>query len=50
MFEKEFEEMTKEEMQRFLIMEAADGKTKEEAVQRLLDLLGLKWPNDEKKD
>ncbi|WP_162843073.1 hypothetical protein [Slackia faecicanis] len=48
MDEKEFEEMTKEEMQRFLIMEAADGRTKEEAMQRLLDLLGLKWPEDTK--
>lgn len=48
MEDREFQEMTKEEMQRFLIMEAADGRTKEEAMQRLLDLLGIKWPEEKK--
>ena len=46
MGENEFEEMAKDEMRRFLAMEAEDGKTKEEALQRLIDLLGIKWPGE----
>ena len=42
------EEMTKEEMQRFLNREAEKGSTEEEALKALADILGIKFPQIEK--
>ena len=42
------EEMTKEEMQRFLNREAEKGSTEEEALKALVDILGIKFPQIEK--
>lgn len=38
------EEMTKEEMQRFLNREAEKGSTEYEALKALADILGIKFP------
>lgn len=38
------EEMTKEEMQRFLNREAEKGTTEYEALKALADILGIKFP------
>lgn len=38
------EEMTKEEMQRFLNREAEKGATEYEALKALADILGIKFP------
>jgi len=38
------ESMTKEEMQRFLNEEAEQGHSKEEALDRLMRILGIKFP------
>ncbi len=42
------EEMTKEEMQRFLNREAEKGSTEQEALKALADILGIKFPRIEK--
>ncbi len=47
MGEEELDGMTREEMQRFLIMEAVDGRSKEEVLDRLLEVLGIAWPGSE---
>lgn len=47
MDEKEFEEMTKEEMQRFLIKEAQRGSSEFEAYRNLMDILGIEFPKEE---
>lgn len=38
------ESMTKEEMQRFLNEEAEQGHSKEEALDRLMRILGIRFP------
>lgn len=43
------EEMTKEEMQRYLIKEAQRGSSELEAYRNLMEILGIKFPNDNKK-
>lgn len=43
------EEMTKEEMQRYLIKEAQRGSTELEAYRNLMEILGIEFPNDNKK-
>lgn len=47
MAEEEHEEMTKEEMQRFLIKEAQRGSTEFEAYRNLMEILGIEFPKDE---
>lgn len=42
------EEMTKEEMQRFLIKEAQRGSTELEAYRNLMEILGIEFPAGEK--
>ena len=42
------EEMTKEEMQRFLNREAEKGSSEQEALKALADILGIKFPRIEK--
>ena len=41
-------EMTKEEMQRFLIKEAQRGSTEMEAYRNLMEILGIEFPNEKK--
>lgn len=43
------EEMTREEMQRYLNQRAAEGLTRHEAQDKLMEVLGLYYPEDEKK-
>lgn len=45
MEEKE-EEMTKEEMQRFLIKEAQRGSDELDAYRNLMEILGIEFPKD----
>lgn len=40
------EDMTKEEMQRFLIKEAQRGSTEIEAYRNLMEILGIEYPAD----
>lgn len=40
------EEMTKEEMQRFLIKEAQRGSGELEAYRNLMEILGIEFPTD----
>ena len=40
------EEMTKEEMQRFLIKEAQRGCSELEAYRNLMEILGIEFPAD----
>lgn len=42
------EEMTKEEMQRFLNREAEKGSTEGEALKALAEILGIKFPEIKK--
>ena len=42
------EEMTKEEMQRFLIKEAQRGSSELEAYRNLMEILGIEFPIGEK--
>ena len=42
------EEMTKEEMQRFLIKEAQRGSSELEAYRNLMEILGIEFPAGEK--
>lgn len=42
------EEMTKEEMQRFLIKEAQRGRSEMEAYRNLMEILGIKFPIEDK--
>ena len=44
------EEMTKEEMQRFLIKEAQRGSTEMEAYRNLMEIIGIEFPNESKKE
>lgn len=44
------EEMSKEEMQRFLIKEAQRGSTEMEAYRNLMEILGIEFPKDKSKD
>lgn len=44
------ENMTKEEMQRFLIKEAQRGATEMEAYRNLMEILGIEFPNEGKKE
>ena len=46
--ENGMEEMTKEEMQRFLIKEAQRGSTEMEAYRNLMEILGIEFPNEKK--
>lgn len=43
------EEMTKEEMQRFLIKEAQRGSEELEAYRNLMEILGIEFPNEKPK-
>lgn len=43
-WEERMEEMTKEEMQRFLNREAEQGSTEYEALKALVDILGISFP------
>lgn len=36
--------MTREEMQRFLDYQASEGKTKQQALEALAEILGIKFP------
>ncbi len=45
---KSMEEMTKEEMQRFLIKEAQRGSTEMEAYRNLMEILGIEFPIEDK--
>ncbi len=40
------EEMTKEEMQRFLIKEAQRGTSEIDAYRNLMDIIGIEFPKD----
>lgn len=40
-------EMTKEEMQRFLIKEAQRGSSEMEAYRNLMEILGIEYPKTE---
>lgn len=42
------EEMTKEEMQRFLIKEAQRGSSEMEAYRNLMEIIGIEYPMEEK--
>lgn len=44
------EEMTKEEMQRYLIQQAKAGKSEAEAFRNFIELLGLEYPIEDKED
>ena len=46
--ESGMEEMTKEEMQQFLIKEAQRGSTEMEAYRNLMEILGIEFPNEKK--
>lgn len=43
-WEERMEEMTKEEMQRFLNREAEQGNTEYETLKALVDILGISFP------
>lgn len=43
------DEMTKEEMQRYLIKEAQRGSTELEAYRNLMEILGIEFPHESKK-
>ena len=47
MEEREYEEMTKEEMQRFLVKEAQRGSSEFEAYKNLVEILGIEFPKEE---
>lgn len=42
------ESMSKEEMQRFLMIEAQRGSTEMEAYRNLMEILGIEFPSDQK--
>lgn len=42
------EEMTAIEMQRFLNQQYAEGKTEMEAYRKLMEVLGIKYPTQDK--
>lgn len=44
------ESMTNEEMQRFLIKEAQRGSSEMEAYRNLMEILGIGFPNESKKE
>lgn len=46
----ENEEMTKEEMQRFLIKESQRGSTEIEAYRNLMEIIGIEFPKDKKSE
>lgn len=48
--EGSMEEMTKEEMQRFLNREAEKGSSEYEALKALADILGIEFPELKKAD
>ena len=43
---EEMQEMTCQEMQRFLNQQHADGKTEIQAYRNLMDILGLSYPQE----
>ena len=43
---EEYNEMTKEEMQRFLIKEAQRGCSELEAYRNLMEIIGIEYPKD----
>ncbi|MCI7303074.1 MAG: hypothetical protein SOR93_14100 [Clostridiales Family XIII bacterium] len=43
------EEMTREEMQRFLIKEAQRGTSEIEAYRNLMEILGIEFPSEKEK-
>lgn len=47
MSEREYEEMTKDEMQRFIDQQMGDGRSWEDALKRLAEVIGIK-PTDTK--
>lgn len=44
------EEMTKEEMQRYLIKESQRGSTELEAYRNLMEILGIEFPAEKRAD
>ena len=50
MEEQEILEMNKEDIQRFINMQARDGKTKEETFERLVEVIGITMPEFEEKE
>lgn len=44
------EEMTKEEMQRYLIKESQRGSTELEAYRNLMEILGIEFPKEKRAD
>lgn len=46
---KDMEEMTAIEMQRFLNQQYAEGKTELEAYRMLMEVLGIKYPEQNEK-
>ena len=44
------EEMTKEEMQRFLIKEAQRGSSEMEAYRNLMEIIGIEFPKEDKSE
>ena len=47
--EREYKPMTRDEMQRFLNLEAKDGKSELEAYKNLMYILGIEFPKIEKR-
>ena len=45
-----YEEMGKEEMQRFLIKEAQRGSEELEAYRNLMEIIGIEYPKNVKKE
>ena len=44
------EDMTKEEMQRFLLKEAQRGSSEMESNRHLMEILGIEYPMEEKEE
>mgnify|MGYP004628383765 CR=1 FL=1 len=44
------EEMSKEEMQRYLIKESQRGSTELEAYRNLMEILGIEFPTEKRAD
>ena len=47
---EEYCEMTKEEMQRFLIKEAQRGSTELDAYRNLMEIIGIEYPREKEEE
>lgn len=47
---EEYHEMTKEEMQRFLIKEAQRGSNEIEAYRNLMEIIGIEFPREKEEE